>query len=101
MTFAALLLMTVTTLAAAQAAGNVPQGEPPAAYLAAAYLLAGAYAAGGMLFAVAFAWRGAQRIDPAAQGAPWSFRLLIIPGAAALWPMLALRWWRAVRGGRA
>lgn len=50
----------------------------------------------GAIFGIAFVWRGADRIDPATHGAPLTFRLLILPGAIALWPMLALRWRRAV-----
>ena len=30
-----------------------------------------------------------------ADGATWGFRLLILPGAAALWPVLLSRWLRA------
>lgn len=56
---------------------------------------AGAYVAAGVVFAVAFVTRGVQRIDPAAKGAPLGFRLLILPGCAALWPMLLGRWMRA------
>ncbi|MEL7059053.1 MAG: hypothetical protein AAGN46_03390 [Acidobacteriota bacterium] len=52
------------------------------------------YAALGLLFALAFAWRGAARIDPAADDATWGFRVLVVPGAAALWPLLAMRWAR-------
>lgn len=55
------------------------------------------YAAIGMLFGLVFTWRGIDRIDPAAHGAPWTFRLLILPGVIALWPWLALRWHRAMR----
>ena len=50
------------------------------------------YALVGILFAIAFAWKGAGRIDPSAKDGTWGFRLLIIPGAAALWPILARRW---------
>lgn len=56
------------------------------------------YAALGLLFAVPFALRGAARIDPDATHGTWGFRLLILPGAAALWPLLALRWMRARSG---
>ena len=48
----------------------------------------------GAFFAGVFVVWGVQRLDPAAQGAPWGFRLLIAPGAVALWPWLALRWLR-------
>ena len=51
----------------------------------------------GLAFAAAFALRGAARIDPDAEGATWGFRLLLIPGATMLWPLLALRWWRGAR----
>lgn len=59
------------------------------------------YATIGALFGIMFVWRGINRTDPAAHGARWTFRLLILPGVIALWPMLTLRWRRAVRtGGR-
>lgn len=53
------------------------------------------YALAGALFALLFAWRGAAAIDPVARHATLGFRLLVLPGAALLWPVLALRWWRA------
>jgi hypothetical protein len=56
--------------------------------------VAGVYLAVGVLFALAFAARGVDRIDPSARGAGWGFRLLIVPGSAALWPWLAARWAR-------
>jgi hypothetical protein len=52
----------------------------------------GIYLALGVLFAVPFVVRGVGRVDPAAIGAGWGFRLLILPGVAALWPVLARRW---------
>ncbi len=51
----------------------------------------------GLLFALAFIRWGAPRLDPAAREAGWGFRLLILPASAALWPLLARRWWRARR----
>ena len=56
------------------------------------------YLAVGLAFALAFVTRGAARIDPDADGATWGFRLLILPGAAALWPVLLSRWLRAGAG---
>ncbi len=50
------------------------------------------YAGLGLLFAGAFVVRGAARIDPQAVGASWGFRLAILPGVIALWPLLARRW---------
>lgn len=57
-------------------------------------LVAGAYLVAGLLFALAFVFRGAGVIDPAARGAPLGFRAVILPGAALLWPLLALKWAR-------
>jgi hypothetical protein len=42
----------------------------------------------GVLFAVVFVTRLIVRLDKAAVGAPWSFRLLIFPGCVVLWPIL-------------
>ncbi len=53
------------------------------------------YLALGLAFALPFAVRWAGRLDPAARRGTWGFRLLIVPGAALLWPVLALRLARA------
>ena len=58
----------------------------------------GAYGLAGAVFAVAFVTTGIQRVDPVAQHAPWGFRLIVLPGVAALWPLLLVRWLRAVPG---
>jgi hypothetical protein len=63
--------------------------------------LVGAYLAAGVVFAIAFVVIGVSRIDPAARGAPFGFRLLILPGSAALWPMLLTKWLRTARRGGA
>ncbi|MBL8878704.1 MAG: hypothetical protein JNG88_06240 [Phycisphaerales bacterium] len=60
-------------------------------------LTIGLYAAIGAAFGILFAWRGVDRIDPAAHGASWTFRLLILPGVIALWPLLMMRWRGAAR----
>jgi hypothetical protein len=52
----------------------------------------------GIIFAAAFALRGASALDPVAREAGTGFRLMILPGAAALWPLLLLK---RVRGGKA
>ncbi len=59
--------------------------------------LAAAYLAVGLVFAVAFVTRGAGRVDPVAAHGTWGFRLAILPGCAALWPLLARRWARGER----
>ena len=53
----------------------------------------GIYFAAGFVFGVAFAFGGGvKRIDPAAAGGTWGFKLLIIPGCAIFWPLLLKRW---------
>ena len=55
------------------------------------------YAAVGVVFSAAFAGWGVERVDPVARHSPLGFRLLILPGAAALWPLLLVRWWKAAK----
>ncbi len=50
------------------------------------------YVGVGLLFAIIFVWKGVGKIDPSATGGTFGFRLLIIPGTVALWPILARRW---------
>ena len=50
------------------------------------------YIVAGVLFAVPFVLVGVGRIDPSARGGTWGFRLIILPGVVALWPILAVRW---------
>jgi hypothetical protein len=57
-------------------------------------LVVGGYALAGVVFALAFVTVGVARLDPAARGTSWSFRVLILPGSAALWPLLAVKWAR-------
>jgi hypothetical protein len=56
---------------------------------AASYLLL------GIGFGSAFVAFGVQRLDPAARATSYLFRLLILPGAVALWPLLAAKWLRS------
>ena len=53
--------------------------------------VAGGYLLAGLVFALPFAARQVGRLDPVAQHATWGFRMLILPGAIALWPLLLLR----------
>jgi hypothetical protein len=54
--------------------------------------LMAAYLAIGLVFAIPFAMAGVKRIDPHAAHGSWGFRVLVIPGAAAFWPLLLRRW---------
>jgi len=46
------------------------------------------YIAAGFVFAVYFVTAGLKRFDHQAAGAPVSFRLIVVPGAVVLWPVL-------------
>jgi hypothetical protein len=50
------------------------------------------YVALGVVFAVAFVCVGVKRIDSQAVGTGLGFRILILPGSVAFWPLL-LRCW--------
>ena len=54
------------------------------------------YASLGLVFAVPFVWLGVQRLDSEAQRSGIGFRLLILPGVAAFWPMFLYRWRRGI-----
>ena len=55
-------------------------------------LLGQAYALIGVIFAIAFVWVGAKKVDPQTIGSGMGFRLLLLPGVAAFWPLLLRRW---------
>lgn len=50
------------------------------------------YAAVGAAFALLFLLAGLNRIDNGAKGSGLVFRLLILPGLIALWPLMLIRW---------
>lgn len=52
------------------------------------------YAGAGLAFGLVFVLRGAAALDPDAREGSWGFRMLVLPGCAALWPLLLLRWVR-------
>jgi hypothetical protein len=54
--------------------------------------IAGVYLALGIVFSVPFLVRGLRRVDPATAGGTVGFKLVILPGVVALWPLLARRW---------
>jgi len=54
------------------------------------------YAGIGILFAAFFVSVGIQKLDSESRGSGIIFRLLILPGATAFWPMLLARWVRGV-----
>ena len=60
--------------------------------IAAVLTALGIYLFSGLIFAILFTLFGVRNIDPRATHGSWGFRLLIIPGAMALWPLLLKRW---------
>jgi hypothetical protein len=53
-----------------------------------------AYGLAGTAFAVAFLLIGIHRVDPVTEHSSIGFRLIVMPGVAALWPLLLIRWLR-------
>jgi hypothetical protein len=53
----------------------------------------------GLLFAIFFLIRGVERIDPSAHGSGLGFRLIILPGTIALWPVLLDKWIKVKKTG--
>ncbi len=53
------------------------------------------YAAIGVVIALAFVAFGVTRVQPASVSL--GARILILPGAAALWPCVLMRWRKAAR----
>jgi hypothetical protein len=54
--------------------------------------LATIYLSLGVLVGVPFGLWGAHRVDTGAAGAPFAFRLIILPGVVMFWPSIARRW---------
>ena len=54
--------------------------------------LLGMYTGIGLLFAIAFLMVGISQVDPDSKGSGVGFKLIILPGVAALWPVLFTRW---------
>lgn len=55
-----------------------------------------AYALVGLVFSGFFVSLGLQKLDSEARGSSLGFRLLILPGVSAFWPMFLARWIRGI-----
>ena len=53
------------------------------------------YAAAGLVTALAFVTFGISRVLPHPMPATLGARILLVPGSAALWPYILLRWCKA------
>jgi hypothetical protein len=72
---------------------SAPNPGHNAMIVAAAFLMVlGVYLGCGLAFAIPFTLVGLKKIDPHAARGSWGFRLLIIPGTMAFWPLLLKRW---------
>ena len=49
----------------------------------------------GFVFAIAFVVKGVDKIDEGAHSSTIGFRIIIIPGAIAFWPLLLKKWLNA------
>ena len=49
------------------------------------------YLAVGLVFGIYFFIRGAAQIDNLIKDSKWTVRLLLVPGAIGLWPILLLK----------
>jgi len=58
------------------------------------------YGLAGIAFAGGFVIFGIHRVDPVAEHSTIGFRLIVIPGVAALWPLLLTQWLQAVSRSR-
>lgn len=54
----------------------------------------GIYVGLGVAFAIPFLLKGLHKIDPAAREGTWGFKIAILPGVIAFWPLMGLRWLR-------
>ena len=54
-----------------------------------------AYLAIGVLFSIAFVVKGVDAIDNEAARSPKTFRIVLVPGAILLWPVLIIKWMKA------
>jgi len=83
----------VAFAACEQLPAALPRAMTPAVAEAVLQAL-GAYLGVGLAFGLMFVFFAIQRLDPAAQAVPVAARWLLLPGAAALWPVLAWKWLR-------
>ncbi|MGB8166725.1 MAG: hypothetical protein WCF18_04490 [Chthoniobacteraceae bacterium] len=63
--------------------------------------VAAVYAGCGLIVAVLFLALWCSSFDPSAKGGTWGFRVLIVPGIIALWPVILAKVLAVRRGGSA
>lgn len=55
-------------------------------------LVGGIYLAMGLIFSLFFLWKGVEKVDENTQGAGLFFKLLLLPGMCAFWPLFLKKW---------
>jgi len=60
-------------------------------------MLAVLYLVLGFVFAIFFLGKGLEKMDTAAHGSGWGFRLIILPGTIVFWVVLLRKWLKAKR----
>jgi membrane protein implicated in regulation of membrane protease activity len=60
-------------------------------------IITAAYLMIGLVVGIIVVLTGLGRLDPVAAHGTWGFRLLVLPGMAALWPIILSRVVRGVR----
>ena len=61
------------------------------------FVVTGIYVLLGLLFAILFVIKGVDKVDEGAHGGSIGFRLIIIPGVMAFWPLLLQKWLRVLK----
>lgn len=51
----------------------------------------------GILFAIAFIFKGVRMVDEGAHNASLGFKIIIIPGTIIFWPVLLRKWVGALK----
>jgi hypothetical protein len=85
---------TIDTLAALANHGRTCQGQPMSSTETISAILEwiALYALIGGIVSALFLLFGVTRIDHAAKGTGILFKLMVLPGLVALWPLVILRW---------
>lgn len=51
----------------------------------------------GLIFAIAFIWKGIGKVDEGARESTIGFKLIIIPATMVFWPLLFKKWLKALK----
>lgn len=65
-------------------------------FVSVTFTVLGIYTGLGLVIALFLAFFAIGKLDPAAKDGTWGFRLLIIPGLVALWPLMLMRLVRGI-----